>query len=663
MRTNSSEKKFIYLFFHLNLFFSSLPQKKRKEVINKCYWPLLNLIDKSDFNIGLEISGWTLKEIKKIDNKWIIYFKRLLKEKKTYLIGSSYTQAILPLIPYEVNNYNIEYGKKIYKKLLNQNPKIAYVNEQCFSKSVVDLYRNHNYESLIMDWDCIKSNPNLNQKLKFYPQKLKGNKKTINVIWNSSSNFQNFQKIIHSKMSENEYFENFNQSNLFKEGVVSIYGSDAEIFDFRLKRFENESNLSNKNYSEWSKIYSVLSKFKKRYSFINLNQLHKIDFKSKFSNQIIDITTLKNIIPTKKQKKYNPLRWYVGGQNNYLINTLCWKIFLNSNKSEKILKKLCYFWSSDFRTHIEKSRWKDFLQYLKKYTNNINEKNSIKNILLSNKLNITKPKKEDYIIKNDKEYINYSDKKVFFTFDKERGLTLKSLGLIVNGKHHSFIKKYNQGNFVSDKLNVDYYNGHNVLENTNFKYSDLDKRGKINIIKKNSLITFRNKFYIKKIISITKYWFFDINEKILYLHNNIKINSRNEEFLSIRSNFFNINHKIFNLKYLKIYTNNGGSEKEFFSFNKSEDFFHDEPLSSKFTAQNCFGNTDGEIIFSDNKKKIIFKVFHELGISAPMLCFQKDRNNSYFLRFLSSFKENNDVKIKSNNKAFESLISIRLIQN
>ena len=179
MRTNSSEKKFVYLFFHLNLFFSSLPQKKRKEVINKCYWPLLNLIDKSDFNIGLEISGWTLKEIKKIDNKWIIYFKRLLKEKKTYLIGSSYTQAILPLIPYEVNNYNIEYGKKIYKKLLNQNPKIAYVNEQCFSKSVVDLYKNHNYESLIMDWDCIKSNPNLNQKLKFYPQKLKGNKKPL----------------------------------------------------------------------------------------------------------------------------------------------------------------------------------------------------------------------------------------------------------------------------------------------------------------------------------------------------------------------------------------------------------------------------------------------------------------------------------------------------
>jgi hypothetical protein len=97
-----------------------------------------------------------------------------------------------------------------------------------------------------MDWDCIKNNKNINQKFKFYPQKLKGNKSTINVIWNSSTNFQNFQKTIHSKLSKLEYFEIFKKVNKFQEGIVNIYGSDAEIFDFRLKRFENESKISNK---------------------------------------------------------------------------------------------------------------------------------------------------------------------------------------------------------------------------------------------------------------------------------------------------------------------------------------------------------------------------------------------------------------------------------
>jgi predicted glycosyl hydrolase (DUF1957 family) len=300
-------KKFVYLFFHLNLFFSSLPENKRKEVIKRCYWPLLNLIDKSDFNIGIEITGWTLNEINKLDEKWIIFFKKLLLENKTYLIGSSYTQAIFPLIPDKVNIFNIKHGKQIYKKILNQVPKIAYVNEQCFSKSVVDLYKSQKYEALIMDWDCIKNNKNINQKFKFYPQKLKGNKSTIDVIWNSSVNFQNFQKTIHSKLSKLEYFEVFKKTNKFQEGIVNIYGSDAEIFDFRLKRFENESKISNKNSSEWQKIYEVLNEFKKKkFNFLNLNKLNKINFKSKFKKNLIDITSLKNNLPTKKQKKYNP---------------------------------------------------------------------------------------------------------------------------------------------------------------------------------------------------------------------------------------------------------------------------------------------------------------------------------------------------------------------
>ena len=94
------------------------------------------------------------------------FFKKLLLQNKTYLIGSSYTQAIFPLIPYKVNIFNIKYGKQIYKKIINQVPKIAYVNEQCFSKSVVDLYKNQKYQTLIMDWDCVKNNKNINQKHK-----------------------------------------------------------------------------------------------------------------------------------------------------------------------------------------------------------------------------------------------------------------------------------------------------------------------------------------------------------------------------------------------------------------------------------------------------------------------------------------------------------------
>ena len=657
MKHNHIKKKFVYLFFHLNLFFSSLPESKRKEVINKCYWPLLNLINKSDFNIGIEITGWTLNEIKKIDHKWIILFKKLLKEKKTYLIGSSYTQAIFPLIPHEVNDFNIKYGKQIYKKILNQTPKIAYVNEQCLSKSVVDLYKNQNYKTLIMDWDSIKNNPNIKPEYQFYPQKLKGNKSIINVIWNSSNNFQNFQKTVHSKLSNTEYFEIFNKVNSYKEGVVSVYGSDAEIFDYRLKRFENEASISNKDSNEWKKIKIVLDKLQKKFTFLNLNQINKIYFKSKFNKQVVDITNIKNNLPTKKQKRYNPLRWYVGGQNNYKINTACWRIYLSGNKNKKVLKKLCYYWSSDFRTHIEKNRWENLFSQIKKDEKKLLKKNFVTKIF-EKETNRTNYKKNVYFLENKTNIIHYDDSKYFFEFDKERGLSLISFGLIKNKMHLSYLRKYNQGYFYNDKLSVDFYCGHNVAENSNVKISDLDARGDIKITKKNNFIIFSNKFYRKNIIDIQKKWYFDTHKKILYLHNKIKTSDIN--FLTIRSNYFNINHDIFNFNKLKVSTKNGGLEREVFALKGNINFFHDEAISPKFTAKNCFGNTDGYINFSDNKNQVSFKVYNEVGISAPMLCFSKDRNNSSFFRLLTSLKENNDVESSSINRTFENLISIKI---
>ena len=62
-----------------------------------------------------------------------------------------------------VNLQNQKIGLETYINILGIIPKIVFVNEQTFSKSLVDLYHEVGYESLIMEWNNAYS---LNKKIK-----------------------------------------------------------------------------------------------------------------------------------------------------------------------------------------------------------------------------------------------------------------------------------------------------------------------------------------------------------------------------------------------------------------------------------------------------------------------------------------------------------------
>ena len=87
-----------YLVFHLNLAFSSIETERRREVLEKCYWPLLKIPDELNIPIGIELSGWTLQQIKLMTKSGLRNLKRI-KSKKVEIIGSGFTQMIGPLVP------------------------------------------------------------------------------------------------------------------------------------------------------------------------------------------------------------------------------------------------------------------------------------------------------------------------------------------------------------------------------------------------------------------------------------------------------------------------------------------------------------------------------------------------------------------------------------
>jgi hypothetical protein len=121
-----------YIIFHLNLAFSSIEEDKRPTVIKNCYWPLLQLVEKTDICIGIEITGWTLEQIQKIDRKWVLKFKELLQSEKCELIGSGWSQIIGPLVPYAVNLWNQKLALDYYIQsatIRKEDPECGLENE------------------------------------------------------------------------------------------------------------------------------------------------------------------------------------------------------------------------------------------------------------------------------------------------------------------------------------------------------------------------------------------------------------------------------------------------------------------------------------------------------------------------------------------------------
>ena len=106
--------------------YSSIEENDRKTVIERCYWPLLNLAEKG-CKLGIELTGLTLEFIKSVDPVWIEKLKKMLDEYKVELIGSGYSQIIGPLVPAEVNDWNQRLGLDVYREILGITPKIALI--------------------------------------------------------------------------------------------------------------------------------------------------------------------------------------------------------------------------------------------------------------------------------------------------------------------------------------------------------------------------------------------------------------------------------------------------------------------------------------------------------------------------------------------------------
>lgn len=624
----------IYSFYHLNTSYSSIETENIPSLVDKCYWPLLKLIEKSsNFKIAVEASGKTLNDINSIDSSWTRKLAELIKAKKCEFIGSGYSQIISPSVPNRLTEKNLEFGFEIYLKLLKYKPKLGLINEQAFSKSMVKIYNKY-FDAIVLDWIEIKKNIKNIIKKDQCPSFIKddyGNK--IQVIWSNSLSFQKFQRFIFGEINLSEYL-NYVKTQKFSK-FLCIYSNDCEIFNFRPKRFSTELPLLE---DEWKKIFLLYKKLEQEKKIKFCFPSHSLKLNDK---KCLIVNNDFSPIVVKKQPKYNISRWLVCGKNNFDLNKFCWQLYSQLIKKKDSSKfkwiRLCEYWSSDFRTHCTEKKYKKVIKNIKKDLNNSIKNNKSNLRLFTRKIDVSNRKN----FQENKNLIIFENKKTKIILNKKKGLAIDKF-IVKKISNKSLFGTIYAGS-LKDLINQsDFFSGHfNLFDKDLNKITDLSVSKKnYNIYKnnyKNFCIEFLHKFHnslkIKKKLEI------DLNKSILYL----KLDFENISPKILRVFNTTINPEAFEKKSLMFSCKNGGDKIEKFLIKNNFNYgAYIQDVTKLTSSNNCLPMTDGRLTIGDKKKELIFSFKNSENPFVGLLEYQ-NLNNKFFLRNSFSAREIDDT--------------------
>jgi hypothetical protein len=592
-----------YLIFHLNLAFSSIKTESRPDVIRKCYWPLLELAESTRIPVGIELTGWSLKQIALLDPSWVDRFKQMLATGKCELIGSGWSQIIGPLVPYEVNRWNQKLGLDAYQQFLGATPRIVLVNEMAFSTSMVDLYADAGYDGIIMDRDNVRLALGLDHTpLSTTPTHALGcGDRSLPVLWSDSILFQRLQRVVHGDIPVSEYIGYVKQRGEQDEALLPIYCNDAEIFDYRPGRFTAESRMHQDG--EWIRMQRICNLLKEDVGieWLSPSKALYINAATSIPN-LARLTSASHPIPVKKQAKYNINRWAVTGRDDLWLNTSCHQIhqrlIKNGDASEINWQELCELWASDLRTHITDERWIDALNRLDELHARLGiiklQPESNKAIESTQTLNEVQLPVGVQIDKDDESiFRTIKTPYVHLVLNARRGLAIKSLAF----KSHNYepvLGTLPQGYFNTIHLGADFYSGGVLVEVPGKQNRGTDLEWvEPNILQQCDKLIISSRValfqgFIEKTIAI------DINAESVIINYEFSLNERPMGI--VRVGVITLLPEYLSLP-LCVSCLNGGLDIEQFQFETNIN--HGQAASTLVSSTTAFGSTDGRIVIND----------------------------------------------------------------
>ncbi len=649
----------LYAIFHLNLFYSSIEETQRCEVLRCCYWPLLRLAQDLNIPLGLEASGHTLEIAADLDPKWVEALRHLVREGPCEWLGSGYTQLIGPLVPAQVNAKNLQFGHEVYERLLGIRPKVAFVNEQAYSAGLVQHYLDSGYQAIVMDWENpAHDHPEWDSAMKYLPQRACGPEgESIPIIWNKSLAFQKFQRYVHGEMTVPEYLAYLGQHVSDKPRAFPVYGNDAEIFDFRPGRYETEAPCHPEG--EWNRIRNMFEALQKdaRFEWVRPRDVLELQTEPE-ADRPLRLESVANPVPVKKQAKYNLLRWSVTGRNDSQLNAQCWQLYegLKQHVSSRPedWKELCYLWSSDFRTHITQQRW-DALQ------TRLHSRLPLQLVCLP--CEPVTPDRGDLSSLVSSHWSSVRDGALLTVESDTVKIQVNcSKGLAIHGLWCKQVSDFPllgtlpHGYFQDIAMGADFFSGHLVFEcPTQPKMTDLSNVDPdVQIVDGGNVVQISGEIP-SRLGAIRKELLLSHGGQVMLRYH---LDWTDVPAGVLRLGHITLNPSAFEFEDLQLVTHNGGFSPEVFPLQGSS-VDHGRPVSFLVSANNGFGNSEGRVVLQDRHVSVHVENSPAQGYLIPLL-FARSIGSSYFCRVSFSAMEFDDTTRGIGHGAFQRSFEIRI---
>ncbi len=637
----------LYTIFHCNLAFSSIPKEHYPAVVRSCYWPLLSLSEKG-YPIAIEMPAWTLLEVEKIDPKFIKRLKSLWNNGQCEFVGSGYSQAIFPLIPADVNAWNLRIGNSYYEKLLGRRPLIAFVNEQTYSAGLIELYKEAGYEAMVMEWNNCQRYNHYPAEYLYCPQRAgfsSGNETNdIGLLWNNSIAFQKLQRCLHGQLPQDDYvsyiLKNIDPAN---ERAFPIYGNDAEIFDYRPG---DEDFAGSGEYKRLEGLFKRILMDRRVQMKLPSEVLRAFKGRPGAFEPIV-LESVETPIPCKKQEKYNPLRWAVTGRDDVHINAQCHHVFkkikdiesiclADKDAVERFKEMLCFLWSSDFRTTTTDEKFKGFLcsmGWLQTETDRLlagkKEKKAKKKLT---------PRAAGSIVKEDDQILKIETGSMIVELLKKKGLAIKGI-VFKDVSAGPLVGTIPHGYYDDIELGADFFSGQLInIHRDGRKITDLIPAPPVVLKEKGGIIKVSCRLPLE-IGTLWKHYEIDPSVQGLTLTYNLRTSGLAAS--SLRLGIFTFIPDAFKREALVLRTINGGRAIEGFKLT-GHTVLHDEPVSPSVSASSCLGATEGWVSIGDGEKEVIIETSKTGLYSVPLLRYM-ETDGGYFLRVLHTIGEIDDT--------------------